>query len=92
MPIVTVSELIFPTLVLAFYSRTTYGIGGLIISTVRGVKIRLDPKSISHIFYIVLVVLRAYKSKIWPTVSGFKLRRLANLKKPRGWVNHRLTA
>lgn len=92
MPIVTVSELIFPTLVLAFYSRTTHGIGGSIISTVRGVKIRLDPESISHIFYIALVGLRVYKSKIWPIVLGFKLRRFADLKTPRGWVNHQLIA
>lgn len=68
MPIVTILELIFPTLVLAFYSRTTYGIGGPIISTVREVKICLDPESISHIFYIALDGLRVYKSKIWPTV------------------------
>ncbi|KAL6311993.1 hypothetical protein AAG906_039972 [Vitis piasezkii] len=34
--VVTISEPIFPTLVRVFYSRTTYGICGPIISTVRG--------------------------------------------------------
>ena len=70
----TVSELIFSTLVRAFYSRATYGIGGLIISTVRGVEIRLDPKSIYRIFDVASVGLRVYESKIWPIVSGFEPR------------------
>ena len=72
--IVTISKPIFLTLVRAFYSRATNGIGGLIISTVRGVKIRLDPKNICRIFYIAPVGLRVYKSKIWPTMSGFDPR------------------
>ncbi|RVW30897.1 hypothetical protein CK203_102800 [Vitis vinifera] len=67
-------ELIFSTLVRAFYSRATYGIGGLIISTVRGVEIRLDPKSIYRIFDVASVGLRVYESKIWPIVSGFEPR------------------
>ena len=54
--------------------RVTYGIGGPIISTIRGVEIRLDPKNISHIFDIAPVGLRVYESKIWPTVPGFKPR------------------
>ncbi|RVW77692.1 hypothetical protein CK203_053382 [Vitis vinifera] len=35
-----------------FYSRATYGIGGSIVSTVRGVEIRLDQESICRIFDI----------------------------------------
>ncbi|RVW18658.1 Copia protein [Vitis vinifera] len=35
-------EPIFPTLVWAFYSRVTYGLGGLVLSTMRGVEIRLS--------------------------------------------------
>ena len=58
----------------AFYSRMTYGIGGPIISTVKGVEIHLDPKSICHFFYIAPVGLKVYESKIWPTVPGFKPR------------------
>ncbi|KAL6324012.1 hypothetical protein AAG906_006283 [Vitis piasezkii] len=42
----------------SFYSRATYGIGGLIISIIRGVEICLDPESICRIFYIALVGLR----------------------------------
>ena len=64
LPVVTVSNLIFPTLVLAFYSRATYGMGGPIISTIKGVEICLDPKSICRIFYIALVGLKVYESKI----------------------------
>ena len=70
--VVTISEPIFPTLVRVFYSRTTYDICGPIISTVRGVEIRLDPESICHIFDIAPVGLKVYESKIWPIVSGFK--------------------
>ena len=72
LPGVIVSALIFLTLVRAFYSRVTYGLGGLIISTIRGVEIHLDPKSICHIFYIAPVGLRVYESKIWSTVLGFE--------------------
>ncbi|KAL6323288.1 hypothetical protein AAG906_029295 [Vitis piasezkii] len=72
LPIVMISELIFPTLVHEFYSRVTYGLGGLIISTVRGVEIQLDPESIFRIFDIPPVGLRVYESKAWPIVSGFE--------------------
>ena len=36
--VVTISEPIFPILVCAFYSRVAYGLGGSIISTIRGVE------------------------------------------------------
>ena len=72
--IVTISEPVFPTLVRAFYSRATYGMGGMIISTVGGVEICLDPESICHIFNIALVGLKVYKSKMWPIVLGLELR------------------
>ena len=62
----------FLTLVRVFYSRVIYGIGGLIISTVRGVEIRLDSKNIFCIFDIAPVGLKVYKPKIWLTVSGFE--------------------
>ena len=74
LPVVTVSEPIFPTPVQAFYLRATYGIDGPIISTIKRVKIRLDLESICGIFDIALVGLRVYESKIWPTVRGFELR------------------
>ena len=74
LPVMTISELIFPTLVRAFYLRVTYGIGGSIISTVRGVEIRLDLESICCIFDIALIGLRVYESKIWPIVLAFELR------------------
>ena len=73
---VTVSELIFLTLVRAFYLRMTYGIGGPIISTVRGVEIQLDPESICRILDIALVGLSVYESKAWPNVSGFEPRKV----------------
>ena len=63
LPIVTISESIFSILVRAFYSRVTYGLCGPIISTVRGVEIQLDSKSICRIVDIVLVGLRVYESK-----------------------------
>ena len=64
LPMVTISEQIFSTLVRAFYLRTTYGIGGPIISTIRGVKIQLDLESIYRIFDITPIGLRVYESKI----------------------------
>ena len=74
LPVVTISKPIFLTLVRAFYSRVTYGVGGPIMSTIRGVEIRLSPESICCIFDIPSVGLRVYESKVWPTMSGFEPR------------------
>ena len=68
----TISESIFPTLVRAFYSLATYGLGGPVLSTVRGVEIRLSPESICRILDIPLVGLQVYETKAWPTVPGFE--------------------
>ena len=46
LPLVTISELIFSTLVRAFYSGVTYGLEGPVLSTMRGVEIKLSPESI----------------------------------------------
>ncbi|RVW35742.1 hypothetical protein CK203_093608 [Vitis vinifera] len=72
LPLVTIS--IFPTLVRAFYSRVTFGHGGPITSTVRGVQIHLDPESICRILDIPPGGLRVYDAKAWPTVPGFDPR------------------
>ena len=72
--IVTISELVFPTLVRAFYSRATYDMGSPITSTVREVEIFLDPESIYCIFDIIPVGLRVYESKMWPTMPRFEPR------------------
>ena len=45
------------------------------MSTVRSVEIRLSPESICRIFDIPSVGLRVYESKVWPTVSGFELKK-----------------
>ncbi|KAL6327233.1 hypothetical protein AAG906_015272 [Vitis piasezkii] len=71
---VMISEPIFPTLVRAFFSQVTYGLGGPIISTVRDVEIRLSPEIICYIFNIPSVGLKVYESKTWPTVPGFEPR------------------
>ena len=71
---VTISEPLFSTLVLAFYSKATYEMGDPIISTVRGVEICLDSKNICRIFDIASIGLRVYKSKMWPTMPGFEPR------------------
>ena len=71
-PIMTISEPIFPTLVRAFYSRVTYGLGGPIISTIRGVEIQLDPQSICRILDIAPVRLKVHESKAQPTVLSFE--------------------
>ena len=70
----TIFEPIFPTLVQAFYSWVTYGLGGPVLSTVRGVEIRLSPESIYRILDIHSVGLRVYEAKAWPTVPGFESR------------------
>ncbi|RVW20701.1 hypothetical protein CK203_115909, partial [Vitis vinifera] len=72
LPVVTIFEPIFPTLVQAFYSWATYGLGGPVLSTVRGVEIKLSPESICRILDIPSVGLRVYKAKAWPTVPGFE--------------------
>ncbi|KAL6339867.1 hypothetical protein AAG906_034955 [Vitis piasezkii] len=74
LPLVTISEPIFPTLVRAFYSRVTFGHGGPITSTVRGRQIHLDPESICRILDIPPGGLRVYDAKAWPTVPGFDPR------------------
>ena len=74
LPVVTISEPIFPTLIRTFYSQVTYGVGGPITSTVRGVEITLSPESICRIFDIPSGGLRVYESKVWPTVPGFEPR------------------
>ena len=71
---IIVSKPVFSTLVRAFYSRVTYGIGGPITFIVRGVEICLDPKSICFIFYIASVGLRVYESKLWSTTPRFEPR------------------
>ncbi|RVW60422.1 hypothetical protein CK203_112730 [Vitis vinifera] len=58
LPVVTIFEPIFPTLVRAFYSRATYGLGGPVLSIVRGVEIRLSLESICRILDIPSVGLR----------------------------------
>ena len=75
LPVVTILEPFFLTLVYAFYSRATYGLSSPIISTVRGVDIQLDSESICHIFNITPIGFRVYESKTWPTVPGFKPRK-----------------
>ena len=74
LPVITILEPIFLTLVLAFYSRATYGLGDSIISTVRGVEIQLDPESICRFFDIAQVGLKVYESKTWPIVLDFEPR------------------
>ena len=67
-------EPIFPTLVRAFYSWVTYGLGGPVMATVRGVEIKLSLESIYRILDIPLIGLRVYEAKAWPTVPGFEPR------------------
>ena len=85
LPVVTISEPIFPTLVQGFYSRVTYGLRGLVMSTIRGIDIKLIPESICHILDIPSVGLRVYQAKT-PTVPGFKpreaIKRLCGLADP----------
>ena len=93
LPIVIIFESIFPTLVHPFYSRVTYGLGGPITSTVRGVEIRLSPESICRIFYIPSIGLRVYSPRFGPLCRVLTLERLFRgcvaLQTPRGWANHR---
>ena len=81
LPVVMIFELIFPTLVRPFYSQVTYGLGGPIMSTVRGVEIRLSPKSICRILNIPSVGLQVYEAKTWPTVPGFELREVVRTRR-----------
>ena len=74
LPVVTIFEPIFPNLMQAFYSRATYELGGPILSTVRGVEIRLSLESICRILDILSVGLRVYEAKAWPTMLEFEPR------------------
>nr|CAN79914.1 hypothetical protein VITISV_027399 [Vitis vinifera] len=76
LPIVTIFEPIFPTLVRAFYSRVTYGLEGPVLSTVRGVEIKLSPESICRILDIPSVGLRVYESKFEKASDDSWIRRV----------------
>ena len=75
LPVVTIFEPIFPTLVRAFYSLVTYGLGGPVLSMVGGVEIKLSQESICRILDIPSVGLRVYESKVWPIVLGIEPRK-----------------
>ncbi|RVW12790.1 hypothetical protein CK203_110394 [Vitis vinifera] len=79
-----------------FYSRATYGMGGSIISTVRGVEIHLNPESICRIFDILSIRLGVYESKMWPIMPGFEpreaIQRICGLPDAKGWANPQHTA
>ncbi|RVW63697.1 hypothetical protein CK203_060792 [Vitis vinifera] len=59
----------------AFYSRVTFGHGGPITSTVRGVQIHLDPESICRILDIPPGGLRVYDAKTLADGAGFRSER-----------------
>ena len=72
LPVVMIFEPIFPNLVRAFYSRVIYQLRGPVMSTVRGVEIRLSLESICRILDIPSIGLRVYEAKTWLTVPRFK--------------------
>ncbi|RVW96470.1 hypothetical protein CK203_029751 [Vitis vinifera] len=74
--VVTISEPIFPTLVRAFYSRATYGLGGPVLSTVRGVEIRLSPESICRILDIPSLDSECMRPRRGPLCRDSSLERL----------------
>ena len=57
-----------------FLFTGTYGLGGPVLSTMRGVEIRLSPDSICRILDIPSVGFWVYEAKAWPTVLGFEPR------------------
>ncbi|RVX10231.1 Retrovirus-related Pol polyprotein from transposon RE1 [Vitis vinifera] len=91
LPVVTISEPIFPTLIRTFYSWVTYGLGGPITSIVRGVEITLSPESIYRILDIPSVGLRCMSLRCGPRCRDLSSERLfrgcVNLPMPRGWAN-----
>ena len=91
--VVTILEPIFSILVWVFYLRATYGIGGLIISIVRGVEIWLDLESIFRIFDIAIRPQGVRVQDLAHCAEFLSLERpfkgCANLQTPRGWANHR---
>ena len=74
LPVVMIFEPIFSTLVRAFSSWVTYGLGELIMSTVRGVEIRLSPESICRILDIPSVGIWVYEAEMWLIVPRFEPR------------------
>ena len=89
LPVMTISESIFSTLVRTFYSRATYGLGGPIISTVRGVEIQLDLESICCILDIAPIGLRRCMSPrfgplCWVLSLEIPFRGCVVLRMPRG--------
>ena len=91
LPVVTVYEPIFPTLVRAFYFKMTYGLGGPIRTTVRGVEIELSPESICRILDIPPLVSEYMRPRHDLLSPGSSLERpfrgCADLQMPMGWAN-----
>ena len=96
LPVVTISEPIFLTLVWAFYSRATYGLGGPVLSIVRGVEIRLSPESICSFSTFLQLDFECMRPRRGPLCRDSSLERLfrgcVDSQMPRGWANHRHTA
>ncbi|RVW49256.1 hypothetical protein CK203_073217 [Vitis vinifera] len=76
LPVVTISKLVFPTLVRAFYSRATYMLGGPVLSTVRGVEIHLSPESICRILDIPSLDFMFMRPRRGPLCQDLSLERL----------------
>ena len=53
-----------------------YRVGGPISYTLRGVEIELNANSIYRILGVPIVGLRIYESKVWPTIVGFKSKKV----------------
>ena len=96
LPLVTISEPIFSTLVRAFYSRVTYGHGGPIISTIRGVQIKLARRPYAAFqtsFQLDSGFMSARLGPLWRVSSLQRLfKGCAALQIPKGWANHRHVA
>ena len=62
LPLVALTEPIFPTLVRTFYANMRYSLEGPLVSTVRGVQIELAPEDICRIFDVPSTGLSIYEA------------------------------
>ena len=96
LPVVTIFKPIFPTLVRTFYSRATYGLGGPVLSTVRGVEIRLAWRVSAAFSTFLQLDSEFMRPRRGPLYQDSSLERLfkgcEDSQIPKGWENHRHTA
>ena len=93
LPVMTISEPIFPTLVRAFYSRVAYGLVDWSFPPLEVLRSGWSGRAFAAFSTSLQLDLGCMSPRLDPLCRVFSLERLlrgcAALETPRGWANHR---